>query len=150
MAKGESGSEYFKSKYGPIEGQERFPPPTSSQGPMKPFSRSFREKVYIKLFIVGIIFFFVGYILGAITGYMVAPDSDDYEDDDDGEKYKEDLDWYNLIRRSLTTSGQIFKMVGIIIIMIALFVGAITDDQLPPLVRLGMLIALGLIAGFQI
>jgi hypothetical protein len=41
-------------------------------------------------------------------------------------------------------------MVGVIILLISLLVGAVIDDQLPPLARLGMLIAVGLIAAFQI
>lgn len=108
--------------------------------------KAFNEKEYIKIFIIGIIIFIIGYLLGAITGYMEAPDPEDYEDQDNDEKYKEDLDWYNKIKRSLNTSGGIFRTVGVLIIIIALLVGAVIDDQLPPLARLGMLIALGLIA----
>ena len=125
-------------------------PPPYYHGPIGHFSRAFNEKGYVKIFVVGIIFFFVGYMLGAFTGYMEAPDPDDYNNDDDGDKYKEDLDWYNLIRRTLITTGGIFKMVGVIILLISLLVGAVIDDQLPPLARLGMLIAVGLIAAFQI
>ena len=89
------------------------------------------------------------------TGYMTPPDSDDYEDDsgnmdaDDRERYERDMDTYDLIRRSLTTTGIILEQIGIILIILGLFIGAIIDDSLPTYVRMGMLIAVGLVIAFQ-
>jgi hypothetical protein len=142
----------FKNRHSETPDHGPYPPPGPPyyQRPMGHFSRAFTEKGYIKIFVIGIIFFFVGYMLSAVTGYMEAPDYDDYDDDENGDKYKEDLDWYNMVKRTLVTSGGIFKMVGIIIILMSLLVGAVIDDQLPPLARLGLLIAVGLIAAFQI
>lgn len=114
--------------------------------PPGPYTRAFHEKIYIKIFIFGIIFFMVGYLVAAVTGYMDAPDRDDFDDD---EEYKDELDWYNLIRRSLTTTGFILEQIGLIIIVVALFLAAIVDEQLPPLARLGIFIAIGLIIGFK-
>jgi hypothetical protein len=146
------GANRYKHRNSSRSDQGQYPPPGPPyyQRPMGHFSRAFTEKGYIKIFVIGIIFFFVGYMLSAVTGYMEAPDYDDYDDDENGDKYKEDLDWYNMVKRTLITTGGILKTVGIIIIMISLLVGAVIDDQLPPLARLGLLIAVGLIAAFQI
>jgi hypothetical protein len=79
---------------------------------------------------------------------MTAPDIDDY-DDDEMDKYKDDMDTYDLIKRSLTTTGVIIKQIGLIIITIGIFIGAVVDEKLPPMARLGMFIAVGFILGFQ-
>jgi hypothetical protein len=118
-------------------------PPYQQPGP---YSRAFQEKIYVKIFILGIIFFLVGFLIAAVTGYMDAPDREDFDDDED---YKDELDWYNLIKRSLGTTGNILEQIGLILIVVALFLGAVVDTELPPLARLGILIAVGLIIGFK-
>lgn len=120
------------------------------------FGKVFQERVYIKIFIAGIIFLLVGFILVSVTGYMTAPDRDDYGDEygdldrEDEKRYKDDLDTFNLIKKSVTTTGGILEQIGIILLVVGLFIGAVIDENLPPFVRLGMLIALGLIVGFKI
>ena len=136
--------------------------PSPKQNPYAPLPRKkntfdtlFQSKFYIRLFMFGIICFLVGYILVNSTGYMTPPDSDDYEDDsgnmdaDDREQYERDMDTYDLIRRSLTTTGIILEQIGIILIVLGLFIGAIIDETLPTYVRMGMLIAVGLVIAFQ-
>jgi len=91
----------------------QYPPPYRPPGP---YSRAFQEKIYVKIFILGIIFFLVGYLITAVTGYMDAPDRDDFDDDED---YKDELDWYNLIKRSLGTTGNILEHIGLILIVVA-------------------------------
>ena len=122
----------------------------SGRGPMAHYqhiSRIMDRKYYVKLFILGMIIIFVGSLLNYFPGYMVAPDRDDYDEDDKG--FEEDVDYYNMIKNSLTTTGQIIKLFGMVAISIAIFICGIFDEKLHPYVRLGIFIALGLILAFN-
>jgi len=129
--------------------------PKSTQS-IEPYSKLFSERFYVKIFILGIIFFFAGYLFFTSMGYTIPPDRDDYEnsdgflEEDDQKRYEEDLDFYNLIKRSMTTTGNILKTAGVILLVVALFIGAVGDNKLPSYARMGMLIALGLIVGFSL
>ncbi len=88
-----------------------------------------------------------GYIVTSSTGYMDPPERDDYDDDDE---YDDAKDFYSDLRDGLTTTGKIFEKVGIILLVLALFIGAIVDEKLPVYVRVGMIVSIGLIAAFGI
>lgn len=160
-------SESFKENYSQRaqpnyrqQGKIQQPQPPSnkpkSTEKIQPYSETFRERFYFKLFILGIIFFFVGYLLISSLGYTIPPERDDYEDsdgnleDDDRKRYEDDVDLYNLIKRSMTTTGIILEKAGLILIVLALFIGAVVDEKLPSYARMGMFIALGLIIGLNL
>jgi purine-cytosine permease-like protein len=94
---------------------------------------------YLGLIIIGIIIIMVGGIVLASWGFLDDPD-------ENGEK-RED---YNDNVRTITTSGNLIQYVGLLILSIGLILGAVKDETLPPNIRLGMVIAMGIIIGFKI
>lgn len=90
------------------------------------------------LIIGGIIVLLVGGIIFISAGFINDP-----EEWDEREDYSDQV-------RIITTIGSSIEYVGLIILSIGLIKGAVNDDSLHPNVRLGMLIALGLIVGFKI
>jgi hypothetical protein len=130
------------------------PRPHKPPQPVGPTGKAFRNKGYFKIFILGIIFFLVGTLLASVTGYMTPPDADDYEDEngymdkDAQERYDNDYKLYDLIKRSLTTTGGILAKIGMILIVVGLFIGAVVDEELHNYIRLGMFIALGFAIAF--
>lgn len=78
----------------------------------------------------GIIFISVGFV-------------DDPEDYDEREEYEDTV-------RTISTLGNIIQYVGLMVLSVGLIIGAIKDESLHANVRLGMLIAMGLIVGFKI
>ena len=74
------------------------------------------------------------------TGLIDDPDE---WDDGDREEYSDTV-------RTYATIGNMIEYIGIMVLSIGLIIGAIKDDGLHANVRLGMLIAMGLIIGFKI
>ncbi len=78
------------------------------------------------------------------VGFIDDPDNaDPWENDGDREEYQDTV-------RTITSLGNIIQYVGIMILSVGLIMGAIRDESLHGNVRLGMLIAMGLIIGFKI
>jgi hypothetical protein len=90
------------------------------------------------LIIVGIIILLVGGLIYISAGFI-----------DDPEDYNEREDYTDGVR-TVTTLGNLLEYIGLILLSVGLIVGALKDDDLPANVRLGMLIAMGLIVGFKI
>lgn len=148
---------YYYSEPGQVQPEYQTSPPTPPRprsqphrrkkpiGPMRKYSR---ENFYFRLFIIGIFFMIAGYVVTSSTGYMDPPERDDYDDDNDD--YEDALDFYYDLKDGLTTTGKIFEHVGIIVLILALFIGAVVDEKLPVYVRVGMIVTIGLIAAFGI
>lgn len=103
--------------------------PTAPYGP---------SRNYMGLIIGGIVVLLVGGIIFISAGFINDP-----EDYDEMEDYTDQV-------RLITTLGSLIEYIGLIILSIGLIKGAVNDNSLHPNVRLGMLIALGLIVGFKI
>ena len=118
------------------------PPSYGHRSTMPPpgYTRS-SGKGYLALIITGIIILMVGGIIYVCWGFLDDPDED--SDSDDREKYSDNV-------RLISTTGNLLQYIGIIILSIGLVLGAVKDETIHQNVRLGMLIAMGLIIGFKI
>ena len=96
------------------------------------------QQTYFKLLIAGIVIFLIGGIIYISAGFL-----------NDPEEYDEREDYSDTVR-TITTLGNLFQYIGLILLCIGLIIGALKDTNLPQNVRLGMLIAMGLIVGFKI
>ncbi len=103
------------------------------------------KKGYVTLAIMGIIILLIGGMVTVSVGFLEQPDSDDY---DDGQSYQDAMDGYSDLRRIIPTLGSVIQYVGVILFAIGMLTGGLTDNELSPNVRLGILIALGIIVGF--
>jgi hypothetical protein len=104
-------------------------PPVGGFGP---------SRNYVGLIMVGIIIIMIGGIIYISSGFV--DDPDDYSDIED----------YTDTVRLITTVGNLILFIGIILLSMGLINGALKDDSLHPNIRLGMLIAMGLIIGFRL
>jgi hypothetical protein len=93
---------------------------------------------YIGLIMVGVIILLVGGLIYISAGFVNDPD--DFSDMDD----------YQDTVRLITTVGNLILFIGIILLCVGLINGALKDDSLHPNVKLGLLIAMGLIIGFRL
>jgi len=129
------------------------PPPGGGKGKAGGVS----VKLVAMLVIAGTILMLVGGILGhAMDEVTQEPEPDDeaYDPDMDGvpdkqaENYIEDQDaWEDrrTVDRLFENIGIYFYLVGIVILILGLLVGGILCNSLPDLVRLGMVVAVGLL-----
>lgn len=119
------------SDYEDRSSERRAPAPTPkiSYGP---------TKGYLILIIIGIIILMVGMIVYTSNGFLDDPDDNDLKD---SEEYSDNV-------RTIRTIGNLIQYIGLILFSIGIIYGAIKDNDLPHYVRLGMLIALGIILGF--
>ena len=106
--------------------------------PTPPVSTYSPPRTYISLLLGGIIILLVGGIIFISVGFI-----DDPEDFDEREEYNDTV-------RTISTLGSLIQYVGLMVLSIGLILGAIKDESLHANVRLGMLIAMGLIVGFKI
>jgi hypothetical protein len=93
---------------------------------------------YVSMILVGIIILMVGGIIAVSAGFM-----DDPDNGGDREEYYDNL-------RTITTLGKLVQYIGLIIFSIGMVQGAITDNRIPINVRMGLLIAMGIIVGFSL
>jgi hypothetical protein len=106
------------------------------------------KKGYIFLITMGIVILLLGGMVMASAGFLREPDQDDYADNPEG--YEDDVDGYRYLQRLIPSIGQIIQFVGLIVFSMGMLTGALTDMELPPMIRVGMLIALAIIIGFKI
>ncbi len=97
---------------------------------------------YLSLIIIGIIVLMGGAIIYIGSGFLDDPDDPDY-DSNEKEEYYDNV-------RTIMSVGNLIQYIGIILLSIGLLLGAVNDDRLPINVRLGLLIAMGVIIGFKI
>jgi len=120
------------------------PPP-----PPEPPARRTAVGPYYFLILVGVILLIIGYLIGNIGGYYGEPVLDDYTGDDAQDDFDEDkADWQSTLR-TLTTTANLIAHLGLLLMAMGIIIGAIKDDGLPPMVRLGMLIMLGLLLSIK-
>ena len=132
--------DHYERPHGHSRGQQ---PPM----PMPPPPPGFRPPGsvgYVALIIFGIIMLMVGSMIYVSWGFMDDPDSSD------NDNYGKESEEYSDNIRTITTTGSIIQNIGLIILSIDLIIGATQDKNLSPNVRLGMLIAMGIIIGFGI
>jgi len=98
------------------------PPPPVGYGPQV-------YRGYVVLILLGIVILAIGGIIAVSWGYMGDPDSDTI--------------------RVIQTTGVIIKSIGLIVLSLGLLLGAVNDNNLPINVRLGMLVAMGLIIAYH-
>lgn len=116
-------------------GQPRIVPQPVPTAPVTTYSP---PRTYIGYLLGGIIVLLIGGLIFISAGFV-----DDPEDYDEREEYEDTV-------RTISTLGNITQYVGLIVLSIGLILGAIKDESLHANVRLGMLIAMGLIVGFKI
>jgi hypothetical protein len=97
-------------------------------------------RTYIAFLLAGVILLLIGGIVLNSTGFIDDPDQGTSES---REEYSDTV-------RTYATIGSIIEYIGLMVLSIGLIIGAIKDDGLHANVRLGMLIAMGLIIGFKI
>jgi hypothetical protein len=119
--------------------------------PPQPMGRVGPPIGYMMLIIIGLIIFLVGGIIGYSTGFMDDPDPVDYDtsNPDEQEDWDKDTEEYSDGIRSMNAIGRIVELLGLMILSLGLVLGAVRDERLPAHVRLGLLIALGLIFGIK-
>jgi hypothetical protein len=101
-------------------------------------------RTYIGLLLAGVILLLIGGIVLISSGFIDDPDEvNSWDDNDEREEYSDTV-------RTITTLGNVIQYVGIMVLSIGLILGAIKDESLHANVRLGMLVAMGLIIGFKI
>ena len=115
---------------------QHIPPPMQNA----PVSQMPPPRTYIAFLLAGVILLLIGGIVVNSTGLIDDPDE---WDDGDREEYSDTV-------RTYATIGNMIEYIGIMVLSIGLIIGAIKDDGLHANVRLGMLIAMGLIIGFKI
>jgi hypothetical protein len=99
---------------------------------------------YIGLLIAGVLLLLIGGIIFISAGFIDDPDnSSDWGDNDEREEYRDMV-------RTINTLGNVIQYIGIMVLSIGLIIGSIRDESLHANVRLGMLMAMGLIVGFKI
>ena len=104
------------------------------------------KKGYVTLATIGIVILLIGGIITVSVGFLKQPDSDDYDDTED---YHNAVEGYNDLRRIIPTLGAVIQYVGVILFALGLLTGGLTDTELSPNIRLGILIALGIIVGLM-
>ncbi|OYT46040.1 hypothetical protein B6U90_01915 [Thermoplasmatales archaeon ex4484_6] len=96
------------------------------------------------LLFAGVFAIFVGATLAGIVTVLETPDSDDYEDYDDYEKasdsYEKKVKWFFFL-------GDEFIYIGVLTLISGFAYGALANRELNPTVRMGLLIAAGIILG---
>lgn len=142
----------------PIQPQPQYQQPQLQQQapPIK------KSVPYLWLTLIGIVILLVGGITYNGVDFWERPDEEDYgldefDYDDYGTKaykdrknvYDDACESYEDTIRNIRATGKLVQHVGLIFLSIGLFMGAIGDDKLPPNVRLGMLVVLGLILGVK-
>lgn len=116
------------------------------------------SKGYISLITIGVIIVLIGCIIWASSGFLSPPNQ--YED-----KYREESEWgssspndkyykdradYSNTVRIISTIGNIIQTIGVVMLALGLALGGMKDKDLTANVRLGMIIAMGLIIAFKI
>jgi len=113
-------------------------------------------KLIIMLVIAGVVLMmtggFLGHAMDQIWKYPLGTD-DPYDDDNDGvvdTDERKDLDksqdWFEARRtwdRALENVGTFLFLIGITLLIIGLLLGGIMCNELPDMVRLGMIVAVG-------
>lgn len=112
---------------------------------------------YLSTIIIGIIILLIGGMIAVGAGFLddpQQPDSDDYEDWEDYEEalrdYRDEEEEFQDNTRLIQTIGNTVQYIGLILFSVGMLLGALTDRGLAPNIRLGMLVALGIIIGFKI
>ena len=118
----------------PLPRRRAMPPPYPENEHHYPPSRG-----YVSMIVVGIIILMIGSILLVSWGFMDDPDSGD----SGREEYYDNI-------RTISTLGKMTQFIGLIILSIGMIQGAISDNNIPINVRMGLLIAMGIIIGFSI
>jgi hypothetical protein len=121
--------------------QRREPVPPMPTGP--------DEKVLgakILLF-VAVGFIILGATLSGFTTVLEEPDSDDYDDSDKYEKARES---YQRSMKWLFFLGEELMYIGVLVMITGFSFAALASPKMNPSVRMGLLIASGLVLGFMI
>lgn len=134
-------------------------PPDRPPGAVADLTKRFKQTDKVmKLIVFGIIFMFIGTIFISIVSMGGGPNQWDekYDKNDDGvidedkrNNYYKDLRLYDTVRDIGVLIGKIIINIGILILVLALFGGGLVNDDLDKYVRIGMIIAAGLIIGWS-
>ncbi len=115
-----------------------------------------RTDKLLQLIVFGIFLIFLGAIFMGIVSTSGGPNDWDekYDDNGDGyiddyEDYIEDRRFYDAARDITVLLGKIISNIGVLILAIALFGGGIANDGLDRYVRIGLIVAAGLIIGWS-
>jgi hypothetical protein len=123
-----------------------------------PFARLFTTDKIVLFIVLGLFFMFIGAVIITAVSTSDGPRDFDakYDDDDDGfidtdkrDNYLEDQRTYWALKDIGTILGRIIISFGMLMTVVALLGGGITNQELDKYVRIGMIIAAGLIIGWS-
>lgn len=124
-------------------------PPSRRSPPPPPRYKHKYSNEYLYYITFAIIILVGGGIVTGSVGFLEDPEEVEY-DHDDYNKYKKEREEYLDNIRWIQTLGNMIQYIGIMCLAIGIFLGAMKDENLPINVKLGMLIAFGLIVGLKI
>lgn len=155
-----NGDDDFPSPPPPV-GSPKDPPKKDSKGKSK--KKGVGKGVVVGLVITGIIFMMLGGMFGHVMDQVWKyPNGDDkkYDGDNDGlidtgkgTDLDEDRDRFELRRtwdRALENIGVYFFLFGICLLIIGFLVGGLMCNDLPDMVRLGMIVAVGFLVFYWV
>jgi len=102
-----------------------------------------------KLMTFGIVILVVGLMIAGLANIFEEPDSADYDftDPDEADEYADDVESYQDRCRLTNGFGTEIMYLGLLMYAFGLIPMALTKEALPPNVRMGMFVSLGLMIG---
>jgi hypothetical protein len=145
--------------YAPPYQQPSSPPPSQSSYPQGRgnITGLFKTDKMVQMLVLGLFLMFIGSLLITVVSTSGGPNQWDekYDNDDNGildndnrDTYWRDQRTYDMLRDIGTILGSIIISFGMLIVVLVLFGGGIVNQELDKFVRLGMLIAAGLIVAW--
>ncbi len=147
-----------KPGYTPPPGDYTAPYQSTYPGTRPGLNRFQRTDKLVQLIILGVFLMFLGAIIITAVTTTGGPNMYDgrYDKDDNGmvdsdkrDLYYDDLRTYDTIRDVGVLLGKVIVNFGMLIAVLALFIGGIINTSLDKFVRIGMIIAAGLIVAWS-
>ena len=120
--------------------------------------RHFTTDKVIRYIVLGLLLMFIGGVIYTLVNTSGGPNLYDkaYDDDDNGnpdadkwDNYYEDRRAYDTIRDVGTIIGKLILTLGMLMTVVVLFGGGITNREFETHIRIAMIIAAGLIVGWS-
>ena len=109
-----------------------------------------KNSTYVKFITIGLIVLMLGGVVTISANFINDPKRpDDSYDSEAQDKYDDDAERYKDTTRVIRASGGILQLIGVTFLCLGMVVLGIYNKNLSPYVRLGLLIAAGLIIGLK-